>query len=53
MSVLERKVEEFRTMFTKIPKFSKRIITVDQILIHNMRRKDFLDATEFTWRLLR
>lgn len=44
-SILEAKVEEFKILLTKIPIFPKNIITIDQLVVHSMRRKDSIDIT--------
>lgn len=36
---LESKVEEWNKIVVRIPHFSKKVLTVDQIIVHNMRRK--------------
>ena len=30
-----------------------KVLTIDQIIIHNMRRKEMIDASEYAWRTLR
>ena len=52
-SNLWSKVEEFKILLTKIPIFPRSIITIDQLVIHSMRRKDSIDISEYSWRVLR
>lgn len=37
----------------RVPHFATNVLTIEQIVIHNMRRKEMIDATEFAWRTLR
>lgn len=46
-------MEEFKILLTKIPIFPKKIITIDQLVVHAIRRKDSIDITEYSWRVLR
>ena len=50
---LEGKVEEWGKIIVRIPHFVQKILTIDQIIVHNMRRKEMIDASEFAWRTLR
>jgi hypothetical protein len=47
------KVEEWGKIMTRVPHFAPNVLTIDQIVIHNMRRKEMIEATEFAWRTLR
>ncbi len=47
------KVEEWGKIMLRVPHFAANILTIEQIVIHNMRRKEMIDATEFAWRTLR
>jgi len=37
----------------RIPHFATKVLTIEQIVIHNMRRKEMIEATEYAWRTLR
>lgn len=41
-SELENKVEEWGKIIVRIPHFGQRILTIDQIIVHNMRRKEMI-----------
>lgn len=47
------KVEEWGKIMQRVPHFAANVLTIEQIVIHNMRRKEMIDATEFAWRTLR
>lgn len=38
---------------TRVPHFATKVLTIDQIIIHNMRRKEMIEATEYAWKTLR
>lgn len=50
---LESKMEEWNKIIIRIPHFGQKILTIDQIIVHNMRRKEMIEASEFAWRTLR
>jgi hypothetical protein len=47
------KVEEWGKIIARVPHFAANVLTIDQIVIHNMRRKEMIEVTEFAWRTLR
>ena len=32
---------------------NRRFITIDQILVNQLRKKNFIDTTQHTWKVLR
>ena len=38
---------------SRVPHFTPKVLTIDQIIIHNMRRKEMVDASEYAWKTLR
>ena len=46
-------MSEWGKISMRIPHFSSKVLTIDQIIIHNMRRKEMIEATEFAWKILR
>ena len=47
------KLEEWTKVMVRVPKFTPKVLTIDQIIIHNMRRKEMVDASEYAWKTLR
>lgn len=37
--MLVQKLEEWGKIITRVPHFATKVLTIDQIIIHNMRRK--------------
>jgi hypothetical protein len=52
-SFIEQKLEEWKKVQERIPHFASKILTIEQIIIHNMRKKEMFDGCEFAWRTLR
>jgi hypothetical protein len=47
------RLEEWGKIIARVPHFSSKVLTIDQIIIHNMRRKEMIEVTEFAWKTLR
>lgn len=41
-SYIEHKLEEWKKIQERIPHFGTKILTIEQIIIHNMRKKEML-----------
>lgn len=41
-SYIEQKLEEWKKIQERIPHFGTKILTIEQIIIHNMRKKEML-----------
>lgn len=52
-NILVTKLEEWAKIMTRVPHFATKVLTIDQIIIHNMRRKEMIEATEYAWKTLR
>lgn len=51
--MLVSKLEEWGKIITRVPHFTQHVLTIDQIIVHNMKRKEMIDVSEFAWRILR
>lgn len=47
------KLQEWGKIIARVPHFAANVLTIDQIVIHNMRRKEMVEATEYAWKTLR
>lgn len=47
------KLQEWGKIIARVPHFAANVLTIDQIVIHNMRRKEMIEATEYAWKTLR
>ena len=47
------KLEEWGKIMIRVPHFATKVLTIDQIIIHNMRRKEMVDVSEYAWKTLR
>jgi len=43
-SFIEQKLLEWKKIQERIPHFASKILTIEQIIIHNMRKKEMLEG---------
>ena len=43
--MLVAKLEEWGKIMVRVPRFTPNVLTIEQIVIHNMRRKEMIDAS--------
>jgi len=43
--MLVNKLEEWNKIIVRVPHFTNHVLTIDQIVIHNMKRKEMIDVT--------
>jgi len=42
---LAHRLEEWTKIMTRIPHFTPKVLTIDQVIIHNIRRKEMIEAS--------
>ena len=47
------RLDEWGKLMGKVPHFTNKVLTIDQIVVHNMRRKEMMEASEYAWRTMR